>query len=578
MNYLLRRVIDLLGALSGLYYRRKYSLIARRMGRSESVGELAGKGFIIIQIDGLAYEHLLEAMRKGYTPFLHHLIQEGRMKLARWRSGLPSTTPAVQAGIMFGHNFDIPGFRWYEKDKGMVITFKAPGPAKLVQDRISAQGEGILRGGSSYVNLLDGGAYLSLFTLGAINSGRFFESVRGLGFFLLVALNPWRVLRILFLPLWECLLRLLRQVRSFVRSDKSCPEVSLVSLFQVFVDVLFRELQTFGVMVDIYRGVPAIYANYTSYDEMAHHCGATSHAAFRALRQIDKHIRQIDRIRTLYRRREYDLYILSDHGVTPSVPFSRLYGYALGDYIAREAGLVAHEASGAEQHWAVKAHFLLTEWEQRRESPHSSFLGRAARRFLEEHAPLERESDWDLHKRLDVMVMNSGPLSHVYFNVAPRPLELGEIAALYPGLVRKLVEHPGIGLVVARDGKDVVVMGKKGVLILGEEERLEGENPLASLEEPEAIAEQIRYLASFPHSGDLILFGAWWREGTEEAVVSFEEQEATHGGLGGPQFYPFIVYPRTMDLSVEEVTNARQLYGHFMRVYLDRGKEDKPAS
>jgi len=91
-------------------------------------------------------------------------------------------------------------------------------------------------------------------------------------------------------------------------------------------------------------------------------------------------------------------------------------------------------------------------------------------------------------------------------------------------------------------------------------EEVRGQDPLRSLPEPKLAANQLRQLASFPHSGDIIVFGAWREDGE---MVCFEDQVASHGGLGGPQDYPFIMYPGELSLDLEEVTNSRDLYPHF---------------
>ncbi|GAI21363.1 unnamed protein product, partial [marine sediment metagenome] len=219
-SWFTRKIVDLFSALADFYYSRKYEAIAERMGLEESQVSAQKQGFIVIQIDGLAYDHLIEAMARGHAPHMKRLLekkalrqpfdvaQDAALKLARWRCGLPSTTPAAQAGIMFGNNFDIPAFRWYEKESNTSVVCKVPRLAKAMQDRISIGRRGILRGGSSYVNMFDGDARLSLFTLSAINSQRFFESVRGVGFLLLFLLSPLRVLRVILLSLWEYLVDL----------------------------------------------------------------------------------------------------------------------------------------------------------------------------------------------------------------------------------------------------------------------------------------------------------------------------------------------------------------------------------
>ena len=75
------------------------------------------------------------------------------------------------------------------------------------------------------------------------------------------------------------------------------------------------------------------------------------------------------------------------------------------------------------------------------------------------------------------------------------------------------------------------------------------------------MADLARVLA-FPHSGDLVLLGIWNSTGH---VVSFEDQVATHGGLGGPQDYPFFLSPPDALLDLGGITNASQLYPFFLQ-------------
>jgi hypothetical protein len=71
-------------------------------------------------------------------------------------------------------------------------------------------------------------------------------------------------------------------------------------------------------------------------------------------------------------------------------------------------------------------------------------------------------------------------------------------------------------------------------------------------------------LLRFPHSGDLVLLGAWNAQGK---VIAFEDQAGTHGGMGGPQDYPFFITPPDAHLDLEKVTNAEQVYPFFVSRY-----------
>ncbi|HSJ52567.1 MAG TPA: alkaline phosphatase family protein, partial [Anaerolineae bacterium] len=389
MTWLHRWIVDLFNAFAAWYYRRKLGAAARELGRAPHEDAAGGRGLIAIEIDGLAYAYLRQAIRQGGMPYLARLITGRRQRLARWRCGLPSTTPASQAGILYGNNWDIPGFRWYIKKTGESIMCKLPGTVRAVQERVSAGRTGLLRGGSSYTNMFDGDARLALFTLSALGRDRAFENVRGFGFLVLFAISPGRVIKVIGLSLWTWLTYVAKRLRTWLRTEGGEMRFTFLGpLLQIFNNVIFREVTTFSVMVDIYRGMPAIYAAYTGYDEVAHHFGARSAEAWRTLRGLDKQIRQIDRIRQVYHQREYDLYILSDHGMTPSMPFHLAFGQSLEQFVAERTGQEVHSGESNDEGLAeMRARFLVDELrglEAGSRGPLPARLLQAARRQLEE--------------------------------------------------------------------------------------------------------------------------------------------------------------------------------------------------
>jgi hypothetical protein len=438
--------------------------------------------------------------------------------------------------------------------------------------------------------MFDGGAEWSVFTLSALRPPRFFEGVRGLGIMLLFFMSPLRVLRVIRLAIWNYLLDVGRRLMAVFRPSVYRPSDMLSPMAHIFTRVMFQEIITFGVQMDIYRGAPAIYLNNVVYDEVAHDVGPAHLEAFKAIRGIDRQVAQIDRMITRYGQGSYDLYILSDHGMSPSVPFKERFGLSLGDYILEQIGrpIVLHERWGSPAHALVQAQFLLDELGglEERLSPRSAAVVRAVREYFGRGLPEDpdkktpalatefgRHSDdgrgrdqWDLERHSDVVVRVSGPLAHIYFNVSEQRLNLSEIALLYPALLNHLIDHPGIGLVAGREREETVMMSQSGTLTVNDAtSRLQGDHPLDGLADPATQAARIDHLASFPRSGDLIVLGAW-NNGT---VVTFEDQIGTHGGLGGPQEKPFILYPSEIEWPSGTISNPCDLYPIFAR-YLDR--------
>ena len=564
-----QELLDIIAAVSGTYYSKKYAAIVRRLGlpRAECSKK---RGFIAIQIDGLSHSHLEAAIEMGYAPHLRRMLRRGESVLHPWRCGLPCTTPAVQAGIMYGNNEDIPAFRWYDKASGESIVCKPPGTIKSIQDRISSGRQGILAGGSSFMNMFDGDASLSIFTLGAMNRKRLFESVKGLGFLLLFALNPFRSLKTIALAVWEYLIDFVQ--RTSARRDQSCcPLDRAFPFLRVITNVIFREIQTFAVMVDIYRGVPAIYTTYYGYDELAHHYGPLSKVAARALHAVDSRIRQIDALRRAALTREHDLYILSDHGMTSAVPFERTHGQTPGELIHDLIGgsLRVNEGSGDEEQGALQAFYLMDELAaiEANVAPPLSHVPRRIRQLVAKRIALDGEyhSSWHLSRRTDLVVCNSGSMSHVYFSAIPSRMDISDIAAFFPNLMSDLAAHPGIWLVIGRENEQVIVMSCEGVLQLDGRYRVEGKDPLANLPAPRVAGEQLRRLALFPHSGDLVLMGAYDPE--SQVVSCFEQQWACHGGVGGPQEEAFMIIPPEVNWNLAAVRHAPEIYDLFVDRY-----------
>src|SRR5919204_6096269 len=90
-----------------------------------SVGEPTGArtGLVVIHVDGLSQRRLLKAIELGYMPFTRSLIENEGYEPLPYRCGVPSTTPFAQAGILYGDNSEIPSYRWWDKQAGLLVAF-----------------------------------------------------------------------------------------------------------------------------------------------------------------------------------------------------------------------------------------------------------------------------------------------------------------------------------------------------------------------------------------------------------------------------------------------------------------------
>ena len=73
--------------------------------------------------------------------------------------------------------------------------------------------------------------------------------------------------------------------------------------------VLLRDVGTFVAIIDVLRGLPAIYVTYMGYDEVAHHTGPDARDALAVLRSIDKQIRRVHEVVWARAPRPYDLFV-----------------------------------------------------------------------------------------------------------------------------------------------------------------------------------------------------------------------------------------------------------------------------
>ena len=114
--------------------------------------------------------------------------------------------------------------------------------------------------------------------------------------------------------------------------------------------VIVRDLVVFGVLGDMMRGRPAVYATFASYDEVAHHSGLQRADTLEALRKLDEQFGRIWRARR-YAPRPYEVVILSDHGQTQGATFKQRNGYGLDELVERSLARrqVAGFAGGDEQ-------------------------------------------------------------------------------------------------------------------------------------------------------------------------------------------------------------------------------------
>lgn len=526
------------------------------------------RGLVLLQIDGLAHDTLLAALRQGYAPFLRHLLTSGAFRLHRYRCGLPTNTPAVQAAILYPEPAPIPGFRWFEKEAGLHLSFRNPRAARLVEARCRARGPGLLVGGSSYANLLSGDAARSWFTVSTLFSHDL-PQVRDPGALLRHLWgHPVTALRLALRVaggLAPAIVDALRRPDTRGQGEGGrwpCPGVGAPLLD----DDVVSELITASACADLACGVPSVYVTFFGYDEASHRWGPESSRALIRLRRIDRWVRRLAETARRATARAYELYVLSDHGQAPSIPLVNLCGQTLGEIVRALTGGRSVAEFGSGLGHVSSPGGSLGEWleELPRPLPRSAaWAVRAWGRLLCRWATQLRPEPLTVPD--EVVVCDSGSLAHVYLAASTGRVTLTALDRRYPGLIERLAEQEGIGLVLAHLDGGFVLHARQGTAVYGTLPRVRGKHPLEQFDDPAVALEQLSALARMPESGDLILLGAC-REGR---VANFEAQWSAHGGLGGQQDAPFVLCPARVPLELSPGDGPGALHRFLRARYLE---------
>jgi uncharacterized membrane protein YvlD (DUF360 family) len=506
-----------------------FKVIQRIARRSKDQVRTDVPGVVFLEIDGLALPVLQRAMRDGNAPVMARWIERGSHALVEWETDLSSQTGASQAGILLGSNENIPAFRWVEKENGRMIACSAPADCAEIERR-HANGRGLLvDGGASRGNLLSGEADHVILTVSRIEE----EKGSNPGYRAFLA-NGFNVTRLLVLFFWELFLEWVAALRAIRRDVRPRGHRGGIYPFlRATMCIFVRDLLVYGVISDMMKGRPAIYATFSSYDEVAHHSGLERADTLEALRKLDEQFGRIEKA-LRYASRPYEIVVLSDHGQTQGATFKQRNGIGLGELVegALASGNVTEVAEGDEQ---------------------TKMVGHA----LDEATGHKKKKDKNDVSDRNVVVLGSGNLGLVYLMEEKRRLTLEEIEERHPKLLTTLREHPHIGFLLVRSAEHgPVVLGASGTRYLADD-RVEGADPLAGFS-PNA-ASHLRRTDGFEHVAD-IMVNSFYNHQLQEGCA-FEELISFHGGMGGPQTRAFILHPVTLAVPDAPIVGAGAVHG-----------------
>jgi hypothetical protein len=515
---------------------------------------------VIIQIDGLAYPILAGRIRAGSVNTIAGWVRDRTHKLSSWEAILPSMTSASQAGILHGNNDGIPAFRWYERDRKHLMVSSSPNDAAEMVRRLS-NGEGLLsNNGASICNLLTGDAKRAYLTTAAIR-----EPDQGIGetrAFTAVFFSPNGYLRSLTMFIGEFIKELVQAARTRRSGVKPQMHRGLkYASMRAASNTVLRDMNTSLIIYEMYQGANVIYADFTDYDEIAHHSGPERVEALQSLDGIDATIATLVKAAD-EAPRPYKFVVLSDHGQSLGATFKQRYGLSIGevvrDLMGGRATLFQTETQ-AEGSTFVNS--LLSEV-----SKSQNVSGSVARAALAGHTSdgavqIDQEELPPPADASSIAVVGSGNLGLIYFTGHDHRLTAEELEELHPNLVATLAAHPGVAMLMVRSSTHgAAVFGHDGARFL-DEDRVEGTDP-TELFGPHTIM-SLKREDAMTHAPDLLLISQYDPELGE--VAAFEELIGSHGGLGGPQTEPFILHPVEWDLDEAVPLGAPAIYRNLRR-------------
>jgi len=503
--------------------RRKFSRthwLLRFLHLSVSEGPANRPGLVMVQIDGLSLDQFNHALDKGKLPFLKRLIKREHYQVHTQYSGLPSSTPAVQGEIFYGIKTVVPAFSFLDRENGQMVRMIEPTTAQQMEEELHKQlardgVDSLCTGGSSYSNIFGGGVDPdeAHFCASSLGWGSALRAANPFALLFMLVTNINSVLRILILLVVELVIALVDLVRGLYDGRNYIRELKFIPA-RVAVCVLLRELCVIGGKMDIQRGLPIVHINFLGYDEQSHRRGPDSKFAHWTLKGIDNAVKRLWHEAAHAHRRDYEVWVYSDHGQSRATSYFKLQGYDILE--AASAGY-----AGLDESVPIVADRKrgLSEEAQR-----ARLLGG---RKVEQLFSAENGSG-ESHEK--VQVVGLGPVGFVYF---PEPLEQAELGRA----AQALVTRHKVPVVVTSGGEEQLrVWTAAGEFLLPQQtaELFGEDHPFIDV-----IGEDLERLCRHRHAGDLTLLG--WCKGV--APITFTDENGSHAGLTPEETRAFSLLP-----------------------------------
>jgi len=489
---------------------------------------------LLVFIDGVGGRAMRRAEKAGWLRFLPTLRDGPTHVESRAFSGMPSTTTAFQAGLFFGAEHpDVPSFSWFDRRLGRKLQMNRPSDALLVEERLrDALGPGLLAGGTSYVSILAGGSGNALTTAGLgqafrarrirrdrgrggegpdpAHEARVEEAIAaaagttvpiGRGEPEEPAAAGWRADAVIQGQILGSLLfRLATESADFLGTmarfrgwfGSGRHELRFL-LNHLAVGTLATEFGKGGAILDLMRGVPRTFVCLHEYDEFSHRRGTRD--ALRVLAQIDRAVEALVAIAAEVPDPP-DVWILTDHGQIPAVPFERIFGRTIASWLTEGPAPALPPAV-------------------------ERLVGASGAR--RPHEP--------------PVVVDCGNYAHVYLG-GDRAWDAAEISRMRSDVLSRALDCPGVGLVAMRSLRH-------GPIAFAGGRQVDPSRPdtIPKGASREGVAALLAELGRSPSAGDLLLCGSWF----DDACVAYSWELSSHGGPSQEETETFVLHPAGVD-------------------------------
>lgn len=498
--------------------------IARIGQRIDRVQARPGRKLLVVHLDGVPRQVLDRAIHERRMPFLSAMIRSGAFHYDHAFWGTPASTPAFQAGLLYGlRHPNLPAYSWYERDMQKVIRMNVPKEAHAIEQRVHAMASDSLvqDGGTTYLSLFKADAEneLALASLANLKAmaPALVSQLRGLR-----TVRRQTVLQYLG-ELGRDTLATSSDALKWIKAVGSRRHELNFALNRFFITRLAWGLSWNRTLIDMVRGVPAIYLVFGNFDEVAHRRGPFSEQAAHELYHADAALEELYVMSQLVEDK-YDIVLVTDHGHVDSAPFEKRQGKKLQDFLLGEPAVP---------------------------------LSDAVARALQDGRPLPDEGRAPSG---DPVVIEAGNFSHVYLTGSYEPLEALELLRFHRGVLANAAASKDIGIVAVRRGDEAVAIIRGGVYRADEI----AQSPLSTEFSKRAVADLLRELPHMPTAGDLVLFGEATHEG---GTVGFAWEFGSHGGLTITETDSAVIWPADAPMDLRGLSHSVQLHDKLSEVY-----------